>query len=196
MKKIIINYFILLIAFSALLFQSCKKKKAEADPYADVAGHYFSIRQFTQDEWRTFGGQAFTILKTVRENKKTDSSYTTSDTLNWGNIFKTFFETEISDRKYLGQYTYTQFDDNQEGTRNFYYKANDEDMFTQKLLITANQENNKVMGIYIETFKKTIWGETKQNLYYAPMRTIQIQVDEKPTVGSRKYRVTQYYFMR
>ena len=197
MKKITAYHFIILLCLSVLAFQSCKKKKQEADPYADVKGHYFSVRQFTLDEWQTFRGQAFTILKTVREDKKkTDSSFTTSDTLNWGNIFKTFFETEISDRKYLGQYTYSQFDDNQEGSRNFYYKANDEDMFTQKLLITVDQVNNKVHGIYIETYKKTLWGETKQNLYYAPMKTIQIQVDEKPLVGARKYKVVQYYFMR
>ncbi len=195
MKKITVYRFILLLSLFCLALQSCKKKKEE-DPYADVKGHYFSIRQFAQDEWQTFHGQAFTILKTVRENKKTDSSYTTSDTLNWGNIFKTFFETEISDRKFLGQYTYSQFDDNQEGSRNFYYKANDDDMFTQKLLITVDQVNNKVRGIYIETFKKTLWGETKQNLYYAPMKTIQIQTDEKPMVGARKYKVVQYYFMR
>ncbi len=194
MKKTTVYHFIVLVALSAFAFQSCKKKKAE-DPYADVKGHYFSIRQFALDEWQTFHGQAFTILKTVRENKKTDSSYTTSDTLNWGNIFKTFFETEISDRKFLGQYTYNQFEDNQEGTRNFYYKANDEDMFTQKLLITVDQVNNKVKGIYIETFKKSPWGETTQKLYYAPMKTIQIQTDEKPLVGARKYKVVQYYFM-
>ncbi len=196
MKKIIVYRFIALSVLSLVLLQSCKKKKEEADPYADVTGHYFSIRQFALDEWQTFRGSPFTILKTVREDKKTDSSFTTSDTLNWGVIFKTFFETEISDRKYLGQYTYNQFEDNQEGTRNFYYKANDEDMFTQKLLISADQVNNKVKGIYIETYKKNIWGATLQKLYYAPMKTIQIQTDEKPTVGARKFKVVQYYFMR
>ncbi len=187
------------------MFSSCKKKD-EKDPYADVKGSYFSIRQFALDEWKTFRGEPFTIIKTTKEVKgdakkvkdmssaKTDSIYTNSDTLNWGSIFEVFFATDISDRKYLGKYTFSQFDDNMEGTRNFYYRANDDDLFTQKLLITIDITNNKVKGLYVETFKKTIWTEIKQNLYYAPMRTVQIQTDEKPSIGSRKYSVLQYYF--
>ena len=186
--------------------QGCKKKD-DKDPYADIKGSYFSIKQFTLDEWQTFHGSPFTILKTVKEvhgdqktaresgNVKIDSSFTNSDTLNWGTIFRTFFESDISDHKFLGKYTYNQFDDNQEDTRNFYYRAIDDDMFTQKLLITIDPVNNKVKGIYIETIKKTMWGETKQNLYYAPSKTIQIQTDEKPAIGPRRYNVTQYYFL-
>ena len=205
MKKRTAYYFLLLATFSITILQSCKKKDAK-DPYADVKGNYFSIRQFALDEWNTFKGEPFLITKTLKEvrgeskkvsdmaNAKVDSSLTNSDTLNWGNIFEIFFATDISDRKYLGHYTFSQFDDNVEGTRNFYYKADDDDLFTQKLLITVDITNNKVMGIYIETFKKTIWSETKQNLYYAPMKTIQIQTDERPSIGSRKYTVLQYYF--
>ena len=185
-----------MIICAGILFSSCKKKNA-IDPFADVQGNYFSIRQFGIDQWNTYAGRPFTILKTVKINNKTDSSYTNSDTLNWGDaIFKTFFETDISDRKWLGQYTFTQFDDNEEGTHNFYYKANDPDLFTQKLLITIDQQNSKVKGIYIETYKKTIFDECKQTLFYSPMETVQIQTDDKPGIGSRKYSVVQYYFMR
>ena len=185
----------LFVVITCLLFISCQKKDTK-DPYADVQGNYFSIRQFALDQWNSFSGQPFVILKTVKINDKTDSSYTNSDTLNWGNIFKTFFETDISDRSFLGQYTFTQFDDNDEGTHNFYYKANDPDIFTQKLLISIDQLNKKVKGIYIETYHKTLWSESKQILYYAPMQTIQIQNDDKPVWGARKYSVVQYYFMR
>ncbi len=188
-------YISLFIIALIVLFASCKKKDTK-DPYADIQGNYFSIRQFALDQWNTFRGSPFLILKTVKNGNKTDSSYTNSDTLNWGNIFKVFFETDISDRKFIGQYTFTQFDDNQEGTHNFYYKANDPDLFTQKLLITIDQINNKVKGIYIETYKKTLWDECKQTLFYYPMHTIQIQTDDKPVIGSKNYSVLQYYFMR
>jgi len=187
---------LLVITLAVILFSACKKKVTK-DPYADVEGNYFSIRQFGIDQWNTYAGVPFTIQKTVKIGNKTDSSFTNSDTLNWGDeIFKTFFETDISDRKWLGQYTFTQFDDNQEGTHNFYYKANDPEMFTQKLLITIDGINNKVKGIYIETYKKTIFDECKQILYYDPMHTVQIQTDDKPAIGSRKYKVVEYYFMR
>ena len=186
---------VLLITLTGFLLTSCKKKDTK-DPYADVQGNYFSIRQFGIDQWNTYMGSPFMIVKTVKINNKIDSSYTNSDTLNWGNIFKVFFETDISDRKNLGLYTFSQFDDNEEGSHNFYYKANDPDQFTQKLLITIDQLTNKVKGIYIETYKKDLWCETKQILFYNPMHTVQIQTDEKPTIGAKKYTVVEYNFQR
>ena len=195
MKKHIKSYGILLFVLFTII-SSCKKK-AEKDPYADVQGHYFSITQFALDEWNTFSGEPMTLQKTVKvDGKVTDSSYTNTDSLDWTPIFKTFFETDISDRKYLGQYTFTQFDDNQDGTHNFYYEANDKDLLTQKLLITIDQYTNKVKGIYIEKFKKTFGNEITQKLYYKPLKTIQIQTDERPMLGSKKYTIVQYEFLR
>ena len=175
---------------------SCKKKKT-ADPVDDIKGNYFSIRQFGLDQWNTFHGEPFVILKTIRVGKgKQDSSYTNSDTINWTPIFKTFFETDISDRKFLGQYTFTQFDDNTDMTHNFFYQANDEDLFTQKFLITIDQQTTKVMGIYIETLDHGFWEDCTSKLYYNPLKTIQIQTDCKPRFGSKKFTVVEYDFMR
>lgn len=194
-KHIQYKRILLLIIIGGILLPACKKKDS-SDPYANIQGNYFSIRQFALDQWNTFEGETFLIQKTVKTDGKTDSTLTRSDTLNWGDIFKVFFETDISDRKFLGQYTFSQFDDNSDETHNFYYKANDPDMFTQKLLITIDQFTNKVKGIYVETYKKTLWDECKQILLYSPMHTIQIQTDDKPVWGARKYTVLQYTFLR
>jgi hypothetical protein len=187
-----------IILFLALVLTSCKKKKAEAADTTTLAGNYFSIKQYALDEWNTFAHSPFTIVKTVKVNNgPTDSSYTNSDTINWAPIFKTFFETDISDRKFLGKYTFTQFDDNQDGTHNFFYEIHeDEDeLFTRKLLITIDQYTRRVKGIYIETNKKTIFNECTQKLYYKPMKTIQIQTDNKPMVGSNTLTIVQYDFL-
>jgi len=179
----------------AMTSQSCKKKedKSKEPP---VIGNYFSIRQFALDEWNTFAGDAFVIQKTVRVNGKTDTSYTNSDTINWNPIFKTFFETDISDRKYIGQYKFTQFDDNADGTHNFFYQTDDEDLFTQKLLITIQGQSGLITGIYMETLRHSLFSDVIQKLYYNPMKTIQIITDEKPRFGSKKLTVVQYDFMR
>jgi len=187
-------YAVLLLAL--LTIASCKKKKAEVDT-SDIKGNYFSVRQFALDEWNTFAGEPFLITKTVRiNNGKVDSSLTNSDTISWAPIFHTFLETDISDRKFLGKYTFTQFDDKEDQTHNFFYQANDEDLYTQKLLITIDEFNSKVRGIYIETYKKTIWSNVTRKLYYAPMKTLQMQIDEKPLWGPKKFEVTEYTFMR
>lgn len=185
--------------FAALLFVSALtscKKKSETENFDNLEGNYFSIKQFELDQWNTWAGEPFLITKTVTINKKTDSSLTNSDTISWAPIFKAFAETDISDRKFLGKYNFNQFDDPQDGTHNFFYQAKDEDLFTQKLLITIDKVNNKVRGIYIETFKKYFGGERTEKLYYNPMKTIQIQTDDRPMLGSKKFTVTEWTFMR
>ncbi len=185
------------MAFMAILATSCKKKEA-TENFDNVQGNYFSIRQFELDQWNTWVGEPFMITKTVTINKVTDSSLTNSDTISWAPIFKTFAETDISDRKFLGKYNFNQFDDNQDGTHNFFYQAKDEydDLYTRKLLITIDKSSNRVKGIYIETFKKYFGGEKTEKLYYQPMKTIQIQTDDRPLLGSKKFIVTEWIFHR
>ena len=188
---------ILLLLLLIITTASCKKKK-NADAIVTNSGTYFSIKQYALDEWNTFAHSPFTIIKSIKVNNgRSDSSYTNSDTINWTPIFKTFFETDISDKSFLGKYKFTQFDDNQDGTHNFFYEAQDEDddLFTQKLLITINSYNKRVKGIYIETKKKNLFGECTQKLYYSPMKTIQIQTDNKPLLGSSTYTIVQYDFL-
>jgi hypothetical protein len=195
-KKLFRNLSILVIAITSIQYASCKKAETK-DDYADVKGNYFSINQFILDEWNNYQGMPFVIIKTIRVDKgRTDSSYTNSDTINWAPIFYTFSATDISDRKNLGLYNFNQFDDDQDETHNFFYMAKEADQFTQKLLITINQINLKVKGIYIETFKKTVWSEVTQKLYYKPLQEIQIQTDTKQLFGDRKHTVQQWEFLK
>ncbi|MCW3122693.1 MAG: hypothetical protein JWQ38_2185 [Flavipsychrobacter sp.] len=187
---------IVLLSVAAMSATSCKKKKDKVEAADTLTGNYFSINQFLIDEWNTFQGQPFMISKTVKEGEKVDSSLTNSDTISWAPLVKVFAVTDISDRKYLGQYKFSQFDDNADQTHNFFYEAIDEDLFTRKLLITIDRFTSKVKGIYLETEKKTLFDDRVQKLYYKPLQTVQIQTDDKPLLGSKKYTVEQYEFIR
>ena len=192
-KKIKLFYGLLFVVLLAV-FSSCKEKtKAEVDP--NIKGNYFSIKQFALDEWNTYSGESFVIIKSIRHDDKIDSSFTSSDTLYWGEIFKIFFETDISDRKFLGQYKFSQFDQ-EDGTHNLFYEALDDDLFTRKLLISIDNYSRKVKGIYIVTQKKSPFHEVLQKLYYSPLKEIQIQTDDKPLIGKKKFEVLTYDFMR
>lgn len=173
----------------------CKKQK-EKEVSSEIKGNYFSVQQFALDEWNTFMGEPFMIVKTVNINGKIDSSWTNSDTISWGPILETFFETDISDRKFLEQYKFSQFDDKDDGTHNFFYEAIDEDLPTRKLLLTIDLYTSKVKGIYVETKHNDLFDEKVQKLYYAPMETIQIQTYEKPFFGEKKHTVVQWDFIR
>jgi hypothetical protein len=185
------------MAFVAVVaFPSCKEDTPKED-YSDVKGSYFSVRQYALDQWNTFYGEPFLISKKVKVNNGPfDSSYTNSDTLNWGIILKLFFETEISDRKFLGKYKFSQFDDDQDDTHNFFYEALEDDLYTRKLLITIDQYTQKVKGIYIEAASNSIFDDRIVKLYYKPMKRIQIQTIESELFGDKKHVVTEYEFLR
>lgn len=188
---------ILLTFLFALSFTACKEKDPAADAFANVNGSYFSLKQYALDQWNTFNGEPFLIVKTVRINSgKLDSSYTTSDTLNWGNIMKIFFATDISDRKYLGKYKFTQFDDDHDVTHNFFYEALDEELYTRKFLLTIDQYTQQVRGIYIEAADKSIFESKIVKLYYKPMTRIQIQTTEVSMFDEKTHTVTEYEFIR
>jgi len=187
------------IFLAALLaaFASCKKKKVATN--TDIPqGNYFSINQFMLDEWNTYAGEPFMIKKTTKDGDKVDSSLTNSDVINWGPLLQIFRLTDISDKKFLGQYKFSQFDDKVDETHNFFYEADEanEDLFTRKLLITIDAYTAKIKGIYIETEKKDLFDDCVQKLYYAPLKTVQIQTEDKPLMGSKTYVVETYDFLR
>lgn len=185
-----INYLSLFIICITIAFSSCRER--EPDFFADLKGTYFSINQYALDEWSNHVSEVAAFERKETINGKTDSSYVNMEHLDWNSVVKTFLETDISDRKYLGKYKFSQFDDNTDNTHDFMYIAVNKDLFTQQLLITMDIHTNKVKGIYIETEKDNLWGTTRQKLYYAPMKTIQIQRFEKPLIGGKKDILIQY----
>ena len=128
----------------------------------------------------------------VTTNGKKDSSFVNVENANWVEILGEFTPTDISDRKYLGKYTFSQFDDNFENTHNFLYTANNNELYTQKLLITMDVNTMKVRGVFIETYKKSFWNERIEKLMYIPLRSILIQQYDKPLIGSKKETITKY----
>ncbi len=187
-----------LIAGVALMFSACHKKINENTPAEKIdssKGTYFSLRQFTADQLHTYHGYPFSFVRTTTVNGVKDSDVESINTVDWGYILKTFFEADIGQYKYLGKYKFTLFEDDLTATRNFLYEAKDPELFTQKLMISADQLNNKIRSIYIETQKRSSYTEETQKLLYNPEKVIQIQHFEKSALGKAKDIVVEYRFM-
>lgn len=185
------------IAFTFLLLivVSCKKNdQPEAVP-ADGKDSYYSIKLFAKDQWEVYRGMPFGIQKVVYANGKADTTYTDAFKMDWGTVLKTFFESDISDKKYLGRYDFTTFYDDATETRNFYYEAKDDDLYTRKLQISAADYNKPVQSIYIETAKRTKWTYRTQRLFYMPRKIISIQEFEQSKSGPGKEVRIEYRFM-
>lgn len=178
-----------IIIISTIFWVSCKPKQEEPKPDASK-GTYFSIKQFADDQWATFRGQPFGMQKVVYMNGKTDSSYTTAYDVNWGTIFNPFFESDISDPKFLGKYRYSVFKDDNTYSVNLFYEAVDDKLFTRKLVITLDELTAKVKSIYIETEGKKV----SRKLLYLPVTLISIQEFEHTGPVSKELRI-EYRFL-
>ena len=188
--------YLLLPVMAAMIFASCKpKSKPVIPPVVAEKGTYFSINQFVKDQWNTYLGQPFPLMVVTTRNGKADTAITNAIELDWGSIFKRFFETDISDPKYLGHYDFDMFLDESADTRNFYYEAKDEDLFTRKLQISAMQENNKIHSIYIETERKSGTKDIIQKLFYSPLSVIQVQEFDVLATGDKNQLRIEYFFM-
>ena len=187
-----LRYYIVLLISVSLFSASCKQKVLPGDQFKDEKGTYFSIKQFSLDEWTTHIGEPVVFRKTVTQNGKSDTEMTHIDKMDWRPILAEFVAADISDKKFLGLYTFSQFDDDFDNTHNFLYVADNKDLYTQKLLISMDIRSMKVKGLYVETFKHSFFNERVQKLYYSPVKTIQIQEYNKPWLGSKKDLVITY----
>lgn len=185
------------VLFAFVVLPACKKNTPQNHNtnITNNAETYFSVQQFILDQWEVFKGQPFTFEKRIVNGDQADTGIITAQDVDWALIFKSFRAADISDTSFLNKYKFSVFDENLSGTSNLYYEATNPDVFTRVFQITIDPVNNKIRAIYIETEKKSFWGTTKQKLYYAPLKTIQIQEFEDPLIGSDKKRIISYRFM-
>ncbi len=185
---------IVLFITIAIAFCSCAPKNKDKAP-VNPGDTYFSIKQFIVDQWNTYHGQPYSIQKITYLNGKSDTVMLHALSMDWAPIFKVFFETDISDPKYLGRYRFTMFEDNATITNNYYYEAKDDKLFTRKFQISADEFTNKVRSIYVETEKKSRWNTVTQKLFYIPVKTISIQEYEWSTGAEPKEMRIEYHFL-
>lgn len=187
---------ILSCLFVFIVFHSCKPAPQEDKAMQDDGPGYFSIKQFIKDQWNIYHGQPFGLQKIAYLDGKTDTSFISAFQMDWGTIFNTFFETDISDKKFLDRYTFTSFADDATMTQNFYYEAKEKNLFTQKLQVSADDVSHKVRSIYIETAKNGKWSNFSQKLFYMPLKVISIQEFEWAKAGPQKELRVEYRFLQ
>ncbi|MGC4079358.1 MAG: hypothetical protein QM702_20420 [Rubrivivax sp.] len=185
---------ILLVVFCALMTGSCRKEQPAATTVPNQPV-YFSIKDFIRDQWKTFHGQPILLTRYTTLEGRTDSATLSALNMQWSKLFKIFYETDISDPKFLGQYDFETFDEGLTQTRNFIYTARTPELYTQKLQIAADLVTRKIRTIYIETSKQSFWNTRSQKLLYAPMKVLMIHETNDPLIGSVKDLNIEYKFM-
>lgn len=181
-----------ILILSCLTIISCKKQKPKPEQTEQDVATYFSIRQFASDQFKSFWGQPFSLERIKVQNDHVDSSIVAVTNLDWKEILEPFFKADISDPKFLGQYSFSMLDDDASDSRTYFYEAKNKDLFTRNFQVVTDPLTDKIKSIFIETADKN--GKT-QKLFYKPIKLIQIQEFESPIVGADKKVRLEYRFL-
>lgn len=176
-----------------VVFASCKGG-ADTPTVAEEQETYFSIKQFLDDQWKNREGVPYTLLRVASFNGVSDSAFVPLDSTLWHSLRSRFDETDISDPRFFGRYTFNTFEEEALDLINLYYEAIDPELFTRKLNIGIDYFTGRVRSVYVETSKKNAVYEKKGKLLYVPDRLIQVQEYEKSVVSPRKQLNVAYYF--
>lgn len=182
------------IIIGLLFITACNTKQVD-NKTAEDDGRYFSIADYAMDQVDTYYGQPYGIEKITYQDGKTDTLHTNIEKIDWAAVLRIFFATDISDKKYLDKYNFSEFADTLSNTNNYYYEAKEKDLFTQKLHITTNPRNNRITSVYIETLSNKSMNKRTQRLYYIPATSIIIQEFEAGKTGDEKEVRVEYKFM-
>lgn len=183
----------LLAAFIVLFLSACSGNKPTQQETA--GGTYFSIIEFAEDQWHMYRGQPRSMVKKVYFDGKTDSTYTNTFEVDWASVLKVFFETDISNPKYIGQYDFSAFEEEITTSKGFYYEAKNNNLYTRRMQITSDFFNDRVKSIYIEAEKTDRMGTKSLKLYYEPLRSISIHELETSKTGQKKDLRVVYEYM-
>ena len=182
-RFLIVFYCIFLCLLSGCARQQSKGKSG-----------YFSINEFILDQHKMLLGQPLILRQVTTLNGKTDSNFTDIAVTDWSPIYTMFAATDISDGKYAGQYSFSDFDDATLGVRANTYEAIDPKLFTRRLQFVTDPETNRIQSVYIETADETAARRRWQKLYYAPHQLLQIEEHESPLLGKARNLRVEYRF--
>ncbi len=190
-KRPFFSLIIVLLLLSAL---SCQRYKTR-NQIVNEKDTYFSIKQYAADQVQMFAGAPHSLYKITHLNGGVDTTIANFMNLDWSPILKAFSETDISDRKFVGQYDFAMYDDETTGSRGLIYTAKTNKSLTRVLQINTDPSNNRITSIYIETAKHDFFGSTRRKLLYVPLRIIQIQEAQNNLIGNARSLRVDYRFM-
>lgn len=176
-----------------LSFAACNSDKNKYPKGYEEGDEYFSTVDFFKDQWKSRDNYTYVFAKVTKVNGVvTDSTIVNwSETL-FAEIAAPFEKADISDPKFLGKYN---IDFIKEEDNTVMYTANDEDLYTQKIILTFDGENSKVRSLYIETREDGLMNMDKKNLLYLPDNTTQFVEFKKAAMSKSEQIITTYKFL-
>jgi hypothetical protein len=187
---------LVLVCVGCLSLFACKEKQksssveektvpVERMKVEDTTQTYFSIKDYFNDQWKSREGNPYTLLRLQTVNGKTDSAFKLLTNELWAALRAPFDAADISDKKFLGYYKFDSFIDETTETTHYYYESISPDLYLQKMDISADQYNNRVRSVYLETRRVENGRHISQKLQYIPDRLFQVQQFEK-TEGQKE----------
>lgn len=185
----------IILAVVSLMLTSCGDYTQSYTDGKISDSSYFPIKVYAAAQIKTYFGAPYTLYRISHLDGVVDTTLVNYYNMDWGDILKPFLATDISERKYIGQYDFAVSDDEITGNRGYTYTAKTPDLYTRLLQVNFDPTNFRIRSIYIETHKGDFWGSRSGKLLYVPLRIIQIQETSKTLLGKVRNLRVDYKYM-
>lgn len=169
----------------------------EDDRPRDGSDSYFPLTYYIREQYALYFGEPFMVERILTLNGKRDSSLIRAGDADWAAIVQPFFTADISPKRFVGKYEYSQFDDLATSQRIRSYEAKEPGLRTRQLLVNTDLENDHlVRSVFIATREESFWSTREQKLYYMPGRHISISETTRSRLGPDKDLHAEYRILR
>ena len=170
---------------------------SEDDRPRDGSDSYFPLTYYIREQYALYFGEPFIMERILTLKGERDSSVVRAATADWAAIAQPFFTADISPKRFIGRYEYSEFDDLATSQRIRSYEAKEAGLRTRQLLVNTDLENDRlVRSIFIATRENSFWNTREQKLYYLPGRYISIGETVRSRLGPDKNLRAEYRFLR
>lgn len=184
---------LLIILFNAIAISSCKNGQSD-DVGNEAGGAYFSIVEYLQNEKEMQQPQAYVLLKVVEQEGKVDSTYVDANEAFFDELTTMFKAADISDKMYLDKYIVEESHDFANALYFINYFAADDNLLTQKLQLSLFDETSRLVSVYMETHKSSLFKTTSYKFNYNTEKSVIIQEYKKSLFSDAVRTVTKYYY--
>ncbi len=188
-------------AIGMLLMSACTSDATQNQAATNNGGqeeaesvNYYALSQFFDDQWAMLKESPYVLLKTITVNDKTDSSFVSLDEAAFKEIRAHFDPNDISGSAFKNLYYIEENYNPDEDMYFINYTAKRDDLLTQKQTIVVNDEDLRIMSIYIESHKSNLLRSESIKLNYNPEKSIVIQEWSKRIFSKPQTTVTKYFF--
>ncbi len=183
--------FVLYLLASSIFLFSCKSNTSIE---GDSVVNYPNLENIYNEQLARYETDTVLVYKIVQLGTTKDSTYTTTNKLQWEPIKQYFVDANFSKVAFDKKYKMDVLTEPYTDVITYLFTPLDKNVYTKTLSIKSNQSTSILSSIYFERNERGFFSKKNIKLLYAVGKTLQIQEYTKKPFQKETRTITTYNF--